>query len=169
MSLDKFMTKLKYGDRAAFDKIYESTRKSVYYIALSIVGDKATAEDVMQNAYLSMLRNADKYRDGTNAYAWIARIAKNEALNVKKRKLRECPIDETENAALFGTTETDDFGLLTELARKVLPPDEFTIIMLATVCGYKRREIGEMLEMPTPTVSWKYNNATAKMREVLNG
>lgn len=169
MSLDKFMTKLKYGDRAAFDKIYESTRKSVYYIALSIVGDKATAEDVMQNAYLSMLRNADKYRDGTNAYAWIARIVKNEALNVKKRKMRECPIDETENAALFGTTETDDFGLLTDLARKVLSPDEFTIIMLATVCGYKRREIGEMLEMPTPTVSWKYNNATAKMREALNG
>lgn len=169
MSLDKFMTKLKYGDRAAFDKIYESTRKSVYYIALSIVGDKATAEDVMQNAYLSMLRNADKYRDGTNAYAWIARIVKNEALNVKKRIMRECPIDETENAALFGTTETDDFGLLTDLARKVLSEDEFTIIMLATVCGYKRREIGEMLEMPTPTVSWKYNNATAKMREALNG
>ena len=83
--------------------------------------------------------------------------------------MREYPVDETETAALFGTTETDDLGLITDLAKKVLTEEEFTILMLVTVCGYKRREIGEMLEMPTPTVSWKYNNATAKMREALNG
>lgn len=169
MSLDKLMTKLKCGDRSAFDKIYERTRKSVYYIAFSILKDSSAAEDVMQNTYLCILRNTDKYRDGTNFFAWIARIAKNEALNIKKRKMREYPVDETETAALFGTTETDDLGLITDLAKKVLTEEEFTILMLVTVCGYKRREIGEMLEMPTPTVSWKYNNATAKMREALNG
>ena len=39
--------------------------------------------------------------------------------------------------------------------------------MLVAVCGYKRREIGEMLSVPTPTVTWKYNNAVSKMRKAL--
>lgn len=48
MALDKFIKKFINGDASAFDEIYNRTRKSVYYVALSILRDKALAEDVMQ-------------------------------------------------------------------------------------------------------------------------
>ena len=168
MTLDQLMTKLSGGDQTVFEEIYSRMRKTVYYIALSILKNRSHAEDAMQSVFLSVLKNAGGYRPGTNAAAWIARIARNEALNLKKKYGFEEYVDESENLKLFGTSSTDDYGLLTDLARLILPEDEFTILLLVAVDGYKRRELAEMLDMPVSTVTWKYNNAIDKMKEVLN-
>ena len=167
MVLDKLIKKFINGDTSAFDEIYDRTRKSVYYVALSILRDKALAEDVMQTTYLRVLSHIRKYTLGTNAAAWIVTIAKNEALNVKKTRMREQTMDEYENLPLFGTVQPDTYGELIDTAKRILPDDEFAILLLVAACGYKRKEIGQMLSMPVPTVTWKYNNAIAKMRTAL--
>ena len=168
MTLDKLMTKLSNGDQTAFESIYGQTRKTVYYIALSVLKDWSLAEDVMQSVFLNVLKNAGQYRAGTNAAAWIARIARNEALNLKKQRGFEKYVDESENLKTFGASTTDDYGLLIDLARKILPEDECAVLMLAAADGYKRREIAEMLDMPVSTVTWKYKNAVKKMRGALS-
>lgn len=167
MALDKFIKKFINGEASAFDKIYDQTRKSVYYVALSILRDKALAEDVMQTTYLRVLKNIDSYTLGTNVSAWIVKIAKNEAINMKKLRMRERSVDEYENQNLFGISEPDNYGELIDLAKRLLPDEEFSILMLVTACGYKRKEIGKMLDMPIPTVTWKYQNALSKMRNAL--
>ena len=167
MALDKYIKKFINGDASAFDEIYNRTRKSVYYVALSILRDKALAEDVMQTTYMRVLKNIQSYALGTNASAWIIKIAKNEAINMKKVRMREQSVDVYENLALFGVNEPDTYGELTDLAKRLLADDEFSILMLVTACGYKRKEIGKMLDMPTPTVTWKYQNALLKIRKAL--
>lgn len=167
MALDKFIKKFMNGDASAFDEIYNRTRKSVYYVALSILRDKALAEDVMQTTYLRVLKNIQSYALGTNASAWIIKIAKNEAINMKKVRMREQSVDEYENLTLFGVNEPDTYGELIDLAKRLLADDEFSILMLVTACGYKRKEIGKMFDMPTPTVTWKYQNALLKIRNAL--
>ena len=167
MALDKFIKKFINGDASAFDEIYNRTRKSVYYVAFSILRDKALAEDVMQTTYMRVLKNIQSYALGTNASAWIIKIAKNEAINMKKVRMREQSVDEYENLALFGVNEPDTYGELTDLAKRLLADDEFSILMLVTACGYKRKEIGKMFDMPTPTVTWKYQNALLKIRNAL--
>ncbi len=167
MTLDKFIKKFIDGDSSAFDEIYNRTRKSVYYVALSILRDKALAEDVMQTTYMRVLKNIQSYTPGTNASAWIIKIAKNEAINLKKVRMREQSVDEYDNVTLFGVSEPDTYGELTDMAKRLLPDDEFTILMLVTACGYKRKEIGEMLDIPIPTVTWKYQNALLKLRNAL--
>ena len=164
MALDKFRKKFINGDASSFDVIYNRTRKSVYYVALSILRDKALAEDVMQTTYMRVLKNIQGYALGTNASAWIIKIAKNEAINVKKVRMREQSVDEYENVSLFGVSEPDTYGELTDLAKRLLSDDEFSILMLVTACGYKRKEIAKMIDMPIPTVTWKYQNALSKMR-----
>ena len=168
MTLDQLMTKLSSGNMTVFEEIYSRTRKTVYYVALSILRNRSLAEDAMQSVFLSVLKNAKGYSAGTNAAAWITRIARNESLNIKKKYRFEDSVDESENLKIFGESNTDDYGLLTDLARWVLPEDEFTILLLVAVEGYKRRELAEMLDMPVSTVTWKYNNAIDKMKEVLN-
>ena len=167
MALDKFIKKFMNGDASAFDEIYNRMRKSVYYVALSILRDKALAEDVMQTTYMRVLKNIQSYALGTNASAWIIKIAKNEAINMKKVRMREQSVDEYENLALFGVNEPDTYGELTDLAKRLLADDEFSILMLVTDYGYKRKEIGKMLDMPIPTVTWKYQNALLKLRNAL--
>lgn len=165
--LDKLIKKLIDGDQTAFEEIYNQTRKAVYFVALGILRDRSLAEDVMQSTYLSVLRNAAKYQAGTNASAWIIRIARNEALNVKKSRGREQFFGEDMGEDKLGAYHTDDYGLLIDLAKRILTEEEFTILMLVTSCGYKRREIAKMFNSPTSTVTWKYNNALAKMRKSL--
>lgn len=167
MALDKFIKKFINGEASAFDEIYNQTQKSVYYVALSILRDRALAEDVMQTTYLRVLRNIQGYELGTNAAAWIIKIAKNEAINLKKVRMREQSVDEYGNQNLFGMSEPDTYGELIDLAKRLLPDEEFSILMLVTACGYKRKEIGKMLDMPIPTVTWKYQNALSKMRNAL--
>ena len=84
MSTDKLIKRIINGDVSAFDLLYEQTRKSVYYVALSVLRDKRLAEDVMQSTYIKVLQNVSRYRLGTNASAWIVKIARNEALNMRK-------------------------------------------------------------------------------------
>jgi RNA polymerase sigma factor (sigma-70 family) len=165
--LDKFIKKFINGDASAFDEIYNRTRKSVYYVALSILRDKVLAEDVMQTTYMRVLKNIQGYTLGTNASAWIIKIAKNEAINVRKVRMREQYVDEYENHTVFGISEPDTYGELIDLAKRLLADDEFSILMLVTACGYKRKEIGKMLDMPISTVTWKYKNALLKMRNAL--
>lgn len=166
MKLDSFMHRLADGDRSAFKTIYDDTNKAVYYTALSILGERSLAEDAVQSAYLSVITNAASYKAGTNARAWIVRIARNTAINILNRRKREICVDERQNEAMFGTYEVDDGGV-TELAKSNLNGDEFNILMLSAVCGYKRREIALMLEMPLSTVSWKYGEAVKKMAKLL--
>ena len=167
MVLDKFIKKFINGDASAFDEIYNRTRKSVYYVALSILRDKVLAEDVMQTTYMRVLKNIQGYTLGTNASAWIIKIAKNEAINVRKVRMREQYVDEYENHTVFGISEPDTYGELIDLAKRLLADDEFSILMLVTACGYKRKEIGKMLDIPISTVTWKYKNALLKMRNAL--
>ncbi len=164
--LDKLIKRFIDGDQTAFEEIYNQTKKSVYYVALGILRNRMLAEDAMQSTYLSVLRNISKYQLGTNAAAWIVRIARNEALNMKKLHGREQSMDTTDdNGVVFGSYTQDDYGLLINLARQVLAEDEFTIVMLVTSCGYKRREIATMFDLPIPTVTWKYNTALTKIRQ----
>ena len=167
MALDKLIKKFINGDASAFDEIYNRTRKSVYYVALSILRDKALAEDIIQTTYMRVLKNIQSYTLGTNASAWIIKIAKNEAINMKKVRMREQSVDEYENLTLFGVNEPDTYGELIDLAKRLLADDEFSILMLVTACGYKRKEIGKIFDMPTPTVTWKYQNALLKIRNAL--
>lgn len=167
-ALDKCIKRFIDGDSSAFDEIYAATRKSVYYVALSVLGDGALAEDVMQTTYMKALQNIKSYKLGSNAAAWIVKIAKNEALNVRKTNMRIVTADERDSPELFGASAPDEYGELIDAAKRMLPEDEFTILMLVTVSGYKRREVGKMLDMPVPTVTWKYNNALTKMRKALS-
>lgn len=86
---------------------------------------------------------------------------------MKKKRGRETYVDERENASLFGSQNTDDYGLIIDLARRTLPQDEFEILLLVAAAGYKRREISEMLALPVSTVTYKLTCATDKMLKAL--
>ncbi len=167
MSLDEQLQRIAAGDLSEFDRLYEETKGTVYYIALSILKDRSLAEDVMQSCYLKVLRFAGKYKQGTNAAAWIGRIAKNEALDLRRRRQREHSVDTGENEYLFPTYGIDESSHLIDIARQVLKDGEFAVVMLVAE-GYKRREIAHMLQIPLPTVTWRYNQAIKKLQHAIH-
>ena len=54
-----------------------------------------------------------------------------------------------------------------DLAAKILTEEEYRIVMMCQVAGYKRREAAELLDMPIGTVTWKFNEAIKKLKQNL--
>ncbi len=165
-SLEKYIEVLRTGDMRAFDAVYECTNKTVYFAILYIVRDKMYAEDLLQETFVRALRALDSYQSGTNFTAWLVRIGKNLALNHVKRAKRELPTDFDAETYKYGTSETQ-IPYIFDLAAKHLAEDEYEILMLCQVAGYKRREVAERLGLPIGTVTWKNNEALKKLRKIL--
>ncbi len=164
--LEQKIKQLRSGDQRAFDYVYEQTNRSVYFAILYVVHDKMYAEDLMQETYVRAMRSLDAYTDGTNFNAWIARIGRNLALNHLKKMQREVTTDFETDSYKYGTEETQ-IPYIFDVAAKILPADEYEIVMMCQVAGYKRREVAEKLDMPIATVTWKNNQALKKLKNYL--
>ena len=166
--LDKKVAEYMAGDRRAFDYIYECTNRAVYFSALYIVRDRAHAEDIMQETYLRALNSLGSYSRGTNFTAWLTRIAKNLALNHIKKGARETSSDFTDEQEIrkYGSHETE-LPYIFDVAAKILDEQQYEIVMLCHVAGYKRREVAEMMDLPVGTVTWKNNEALKKLKQYL--
>lgn len=166
VSLDECLIQLGKGDLSVFDEIYRMTQGAVYYITLSVLRERSLAEDAMQSCYLKVIAAARRYRGGTNANAWICKIAKHEAIDLRRKRAREYSVDPCGSEHLFPAYGADGYGELIDLARKTLKEGEFSVLMLVAE-GYKRREIAAMLSIPVPTVTWRYQRALDKLKEAL--
>jgi RNA polymerase sigma-70 factor (ECF subfamily) len=68
------------GDRHAFSELFRRRRNDVYRVALLMTGRPATAEDVTQDVFLAVMREAHRYEPGRSTVtAWLCGIARNHA------------------------------------------------------------------------------------------
>jgi RNA polymerase sigma-70 factor (ECF subfamily) len=77
---------LRHGDEAAFVRLVEAMHGSMLRLAMLHVGDRATAEEVVQDAWLGVLRQLDRFEGRSSLKTWILRITSNRA---KTRAIRE--------------------------------------------------------------------------------
>ncbi len=166
MNHEKFEGKiaaLRMGDSRAFDYIYEQTSRAVFFAILYLVRDKMHAEDILQETYIRAIRSLDSYTPDTNFPAWLTQIGRNLALNHLKRTQREISTDFDQDSYRYGSQETH-LPYLFDIAQKILTEEEYQILMLCQVAGYKRREVAAMLNIPIGTVTWKNNKALKKLK-----
>lgn len=166
--LEKAMVDLQEGDSNALATIYDLTSRGVFTFILPILKDYATAEDIMQQTYVSVYEKISSYKKGTNARNWILTIAKNLAINEFNNKKKVVDFDYDEEQVipdgLYSLDESLDTPTI-KLANEILTDEEFKIVIMYVVGEYKHREIAEQLNLPLGTVTWKYKNALEKLRK----
>ena len=167
MDIGGLVRKIQGGDSEAFARLYEETRRSVYYTAYSVCRDKYAAETIMQDAFVKFYENIGTVDAKHNPYAYLLTISRNLALNLVKREKSRVTVEpEKVDYVKNDSTLARDDGL-TEFAARVLTEREFRVLMLCAVHKYKRHEVGKMLDMPTATVTWTYNKAISKLKKKL--
>lgn len=165
--LEKYVRALKNGDNSAFDYVYESTYKAVFFTVYKVLNDKSLAEDITHEVYITAIKKLSLYMEDSNFCGWLITMAKRLAINEYNKRKKEFSVDYTENESLYGeyfVEDKADNSLMT-LAKKLLNEEEYKIVMLCVMAGYKRREVAEMLNMPIGTVTWKYNEALEKIKK----
>jgi RNA polymerase sigma-70 factor, ECF subfamily len=141
-------------------------------VARRIASDRATADDLVQEALLRAWRGFDQFERGTNARAWLFRILFN-VFYANGRKSRsepqivslESPQAESEPRQRPGFSPLDTAEV--NRALEELSPDHRTVILLAVVEGFTCREIGEILSAPVGTVMSRLSRARQALREKL--
>ena len=83
------------GDRAALHSLYQVTAAQLFGLALSILRSRELAEDVVQDSFVLVWRQAHSFdpRRGA-AMAWLARIVRNQCFDLLRRRGREAPLDD---------------------------------------------------------------------------
>lgn len=167
---ESLITAIAGGSGEAMACLYEQTASAVYGFVLSILKDRHSAEDALQDTYLRVLSAADGYRPQGKPMAWILTIARNAALEyLRKQKKQAVPADDAPDA-LSAAGEDEDRRLnrlVLDTALQQLPGKDCQIVMLHLAAGFKHREIAEFLRMPLSTVLSRYRRALAKLQKML--
>src|SRR6185436_20108774 len=84
------------GDRAAFGQVYEATRSKLFAVSLRRVRERALAEEVLQDSFVSIWNHAADYARAKSApLTWMTAIVRNRSLDVVRRAREEPDIDDT--------------------------------------------------------------------------
>lgn len=146
----------------------------IYAICIGVVNDAHLAEDVAQDVFERLIKNADKLLalDEQKQIAYISVVAKNRAIDVlRKEHIRhsnETEIDENSLITMdimARNSFVDEHGFTLEMRDLILKLDslEKDIIMMKYGLGYSYREIAEVLETKERTIIHKANTARQKL------
>ena len=144
-----------------FDNIYEEYFDRVYYNVLSVVKNDDDAEDICQETFISVYKNLSKFREESNIYTWIYRIAINKTYDFFKKRKIEFEI----NDDVLSLPEDINFDtkVILQEKLKLISEKEREIVILKDIYGYKLKEIAEMKSMNLSTVKSVYYKALKDM------
>ena len=159
---------------AAFVRRFQAR---VYGVALSLVGDRGTAEDVAQEAFVRAWKHAARYDPGRGSVAaWLLRITRNLAIDTLRRR-HPHPLDATVIAALtpaHRASTVEDAGVISDLTARAgaaiarLPHQQAEALVLAAFYGYTAQQIAVSVGIPLGTAKTRIRLGLRSVRAQLS-
>ncbi len=176
---EDLMQLVRRGQAAAFEVIYERHASAAFSLAYRIVGTRNGAEDVSQEAFLSIWRSGARYeRARGSVRTWVLGIVHHRAIDHIRRATvhdRRRAGDEGIEERFEAAERTDVEVARREEARTVrsaiesLPSEQSQVIELAYFGGFTHTEIAGILEAPVGTVKGRMRLGLKKLGEQLGG
>jgi RNA polymerase sigma-70 factor (ECF subfamily) len=160
------------GNKTAQLALYKKYTGRLYSACLRIIGNKAEAEEAMQDSFLKVFTRMDQYKGEQNFEAWIHRIAIHTAIDYFRRNTQEWEELSANFAEPAEEEEPDDEKIqyavaqVKEATRKL--PDGYRIVLtLYLFEGYDMEEIASILNIQPPSVRTQYLRAKRKLLEII--
>ncbi|HYF28234.1 MAG TPA: sigma-70 family RNA polymerase sigma factor [Baekduia sp.] len=173
---EDLMQLVRRGDSAAFEVIYERHSSAAYSLAYRMTGARGQAEDVVQEAFLSLWRSGARYdRARGSVRTWVLGIVHNRAIDSLRRagvhdRRRAATDDDSIAERMEAPDRTDAEAARRGEAREVrralltLPAEQSRVIELAYFGGFTHSEIATMLGSPIGTIKGRMRLGLEKMR-----
>jgi RNA polymerase sigma-70 factor, ECF subfamily len=174
---EDLMQLVQRNDPRAFELVYDRHSGAAFSLAYRMVGRGNVAEDVVQEAFLSIWRSGARYeRTRGSVRTWVLGIVHHRAID----QLRRASVHDKRRASDEGLEERLESGERTdtEVARRdeaasirsamtTLPADQSHVIELAYFGGFTHTEIAEILGAPVGTVKGRMRLGLEKLRNQL--
>jgi RNA polymerase sigma-70 factor (ECF subfamily) len=168
------MARVADGDVPAFEEIYERYAGQAFGLANRMMRHPAAAEDVTQEAFLSVWRNAARFESSRGSVSsWLLQIVHHrgiDALRRRARRQREVGLEDSRAEALHAPGATDTAVLRLDESRRVrrsvasLPVEQREVVELAYFGELTHREMADDLQLPLGTVKGRLRLAHKKLR-----
>jgi RNA polymerase sigma-70 factor, ECF subfamily len=174
---EEVMQLVQSGNPRAFELLYDRHGGAAFSLAYRMVGNRVTAEDVTQEAFLSIWRSRLRYDQARGSVrTWVLGIVHNRAIDALRRSF----VHDRRRETMEGVEERHEAPERTEVeaarreeARSIrsaldtLPDEQRRTIELAYFGGFSHRQIADMLDTPIGTVKGRMRLGLEKMRQQL--
>lgn len=181
---EELMLQYQNGNVDAFTELVHRYKNRLINTAYRMVNDYAKAEDIAQETFLRVHRNAARYRSIARFSTWIytiaINVARNEIRNTKRKRLvsldafgmgsesGETTYDIPDESALpDAETENRELRRIFNDAIEKLPERYRAVFVLRDVDGLTYEEIAEIVKVPKGTVKSRMNRARQKFKELI--
>jgi RNA polymerase sigma-70 factor, ECF subfamily len=176
LSDEQLMTNLDEPQvEVALSKLYDRYSRTVYGVGLKILGDRATAEELVQDVFLKMWRSSRTFDASRGSFStWLYRVTRSAAIDLYRKrahKVHPVPNGELHVAAARDFSEdpqkmVDESWLSWRVSRalEVLDAPHREVIELAYFGGLSQREISKRSGMPLGTVKSRTKSAFKRLR-----
>jgi RNA polymerase sigma factor (sigma-70 family) len=158
------------GERRMQQELYSRFSPKMYAVCLRYAGKADDAEDILQDGFIKIYKNLDKYRGDGSFEGWIRRIFVNTAIEHFRRKTHLQTIGEQED----NTIESKAFNALDNLAEKdilkiiqQLSPGYRTVFNMYVVEGFTHKEIADSLGISEGTSKSQLARARVILQEMV--
>jgi RNA polymerase sigma-70 factor (ECF subfamily) len=173
----ELMRQVAVGEIGGLETLYDRYHAMAYALALRITTETGLAEDVVQDSFLGVWRNAGRYAEAKGSVrGWLLAIVRHRAIDAMRRRRSGVALGEESDEALPAALTLPDIwpevagrldAQLVREALTILPPAQRDVIELAYFDGLTQREIADRTHTPLGTVKSRMRLGLVALREHL--
>ena len=177
MNISHLVEKIKKGDNKSFEKLYKLTEREVWFICISFLKNETTAQDIMQETYITAFLKIQSLEKSSQIRSWLNRIAVNKCKNYLKGK-GEIQLDDEifENQAIVDErisipeeyiSDKAKREIILSIMQEVLSDVQYQTVIMHYFNEMTVDEIAEVFECSRGTVLSRLNYSRAKMKTAI--
>jgi len=164
------------GDRDAAERLYDRYASRIYGLGLVMLGNEATAQDLVQDTFVKLLRNAERFDPARGSLdTWVLLIARSLSLDALRRRVLEARTMEAtrrrseadDGPGPDRVAETHDLVDRARAAMGDLSDGQRAALELAYFGGKTSAEVAELEGIPLGTAKTRIRTALIRLRQAL--
>jgi RNA polymerase sigma-70 factor (ECF subfamily) len=167
------VSRLKRGDKKAFEEIFRKYREKVYYFAIRYYNIPEDAKNVVQDVFIKLWEERSNIKEELSLNNYIYTITKNHLFNVQRKKINEkayrnyiidhlVQVPNLENELIYA-----DLKEKIDQVIEILPPQRKKVFLMVNVEGLSNREVADIMNLSIRTIEVHKSLALQTIRKAL--
>jgi RNA polymerase sigma-70 factor (ECF subfamily) len=173
------MQRIALGDEAAFESLYDRYSRLLYSLLLSVVKHPPEAQDLLQEVFLHIWRQAKNFDAGRgNVYSWLVTMTRHRAIDRLRSKgfrERQQELHDDDSVLMLPDSALSPLDSITVMEQRErvrdaldkIPSEQRDALMLAYFQGYTQTEIAALLQIPLGTIKTRMRQGLLKLSALL--
>ncbi|MEO9777436.1 MAG: sigma-70 family RNA polymerase sigma factor [Sedimentitalea sp.] len=173
--IERLIAQIALGNQDAFSRLYDATSGKILAVCMRVLSERAAAEDAMQEVYVKVWKNADRYQvTGHSPMTWLITIARNTSIDRLRSRRSEddiavngeriaAPGPSPEQSAIAASDSRRIVGCMDELEA-----DKRSAISGAYLDGKSYKDLSDQFDVPLNTMRTWLRRGIAALRECMS-